>query len=151
MDIWADSYNAIENASWAHHMDSRKKEERWYGRIDSQATTPATEVPSANSKRVRSTRTTSETDQENEEQGVRIGCYEASCTARGPFLFPVDLLVATIIMSCTCPSSSASFFPSIFAAGSAPQRRFRAPACTFSIRVLSSLSSLVHSCCDCTE
>src|SRR5258706_1537942 len=93
-------------------------------------------------------RTTSDTEQESEEQDVRIRCYDASCTARGLFLFPVGPLVATAMMSCICPSSSASFFPSIFAVGPAPRRRFRAPGCTLSIRVPSSLRSLARSCSD---
>ena len=59
---------------------------------------------------------------------ILIGCHEVSCTARGLFLFPVGPLVTTVIVSCACPSSSASFFPS---PGPAPRHRFRVPDCTF--------------------
>ena len=73
------------------------------------------------------------------------GARSVAGATRGLYFFPVGPLVATVIVSCTRPSFSASFFPSIFAAGPAPRRYFRVPDCTFRIRTPSSRSSLARS------
>ena len=127
-----------------------KEKERQYSRIDPQATTTTKQngvmhdsVLSVDNKWVRAIN-----DVQFKHENKELGRHEVSCTARGLFFFPVGALVETVIVSCACPSSSASFFPS---AGPTPRRRFRVPDCTFSIRTPSSLSSLVRSCNNCTS
>ena len=129
----------------------RRKEERQNSPIDPQATTTTKQngavhnsVLSADSKRVRATNDVR--CETSEEPEVRIGYHEASYATRDIFFFPVSTLVATVIVPCTCPSSSALFFPSRFAPGPAPRRRLRISNRTFSMRTYTSLSSLVRSC-----